>query len=348
MKKKGNQVLELYDKIKKENPEASNEELAKLKLKALKNKAKEENVSLDYLEKCNKYNKLLQYIKLAQNAELKNKYIEQAEQLRIELKVSIKQQNEFINSENNINLTNKNMLKNEEEANIFNNDKILETDKMSVISGFENEEFIMSDMEEETLETDETFIMPGLENEELETSDEFAIPKVAEELENKLILNKSKIQDEKILKINTSVNLIMANVPKEDFQSDFAKDVERNPIINFFKNIQNRITQKKLTDGQTVQKSEEKPTLLNKLKNSINKLLNRKDKPLGIDTAENNTKSNFDLNTSFNDSINVSDEVKNNIIKTGQQTNLENKLVKTSIKIETNREEVYNPIEDRS
>lgn len=103
--------------------------------------------------------------------------------------------------------------------------------------------------------------------------------------------------------------------------------------------MQNRLTQKRLTDGQAAQNAGEKPTLLNRLKNSIMQFFNRKDKPLGIDTAENNTRNDSDLNSSFNDFIDVSDEIKNNIVKTGQNMKLENQSAKKSNEIKTEKGE---------
>lgn len=309
--KKGNAILQLYDKIKEENPDAAREDLAKLKKEALENKAKEENLSINYLEKCAKYNQLLQRINLEQNKELKEKLIEEAEQLRAELKISQDKQDEIINSQNNVNIL---------------NEKDFEI----------NEEFIMPGIGED-LQTSEEFNVLEAEDEtleNLENNEEFIMPEISVELENEENFNISKILEEEQPEINNKVNLIMANVPENDFQADDSRDIQENPIIKFFKNIQNKLTQKRLTNGQTTQKSEKKPTLLNRLKNSVLKLFHQKDKILAIDTAENNTKTD-----TFYNSIAVSDEIKNNIVIVGQKISTENKSAKKSNELETTTKE---------
>lgn len=318
---KGHEVLQLYAEIEEKNPDAS-EDWDKLKKEALENKANEENLSVSHLEKCTKYTILLQKINLEQNEKLREVLTKEAKRLRIELKISQDKQDEIINSKNNINSSNTNIQKNEEEINISDNED------------FQIEEdFTMPGIEEE-LQTSEEFSIPEIEDETLENSNEFTMPEVSTDLENKEDLNEEQP------KIKNKVNSIMANVPEKDFLPNDIKDTQANPIIDFFKNIQNKLTQKRLTDGKITQKSEKKPTLLNRLKNSVLKFFNQKDKILAIDTAENNTKIDAPFENSFDNSIAVSDEVKNKVIIAGQKTSMENRSIKKSNKIETSRETI--------
>ena len=313
---KGHEVLQLYAEIEEKNPDAS-EDWDKLKKEALENKAKEENLSASHLEKCAEYNVLLQEIHLAHSKELKDKLIKKAEQLRKELKISQNKQDEFINSKNNINIQ-----KNEEETNISDNEDFQI-----------NQDFTLPGIEEEELQTSEKFSIPEIEDETLENNDEFTMTEFSIELENKEDLKGQQP------KINNKVNLIIANVLEEDFQPDDFKDVPENSLIKFFKNIQKKLTQKRLTDGQTTQKSEKKPTLLNRLKNSVLKLFHQEDKVLAIDTAENNTKTDTSLENSFDNFIAVSDEIKDAVVIAGQKSIMENKSAKKSNKLESTSKE---------
>lgn len=121
------------------------------------------------------------------------------------------------------------------------------------------------------------------------------------------------------------VNPILTNIKESDLkQEDYTIEIDQNESLweklkNGFSKLRNAIVEK---------------LGLNKVK-----LLNRQKY---LNNAENNTKTDVSVENSFNNYIVVSDEVKNNTVIAGQQTNLKNKSVKRSNEIEINEGESIN------
>ena len=123
--------------------------------------------------------------------------------------------------------------------------------------------------------------------------------------------------------INTKVNPIIANVPEEDFEQYYTEEKKENPILKFFKSMRNRLTQKKLNEGQfeKIQYEEDelkqesyiqetKPSFFERAKNILSNLLHKNKETIPqLDTAENNTKTTYEeMKSSFDSSLIVTEE----------------------------------------
>lgn len=153
--------------------------------------------------------------------------------------------------------------------------------------------------------------------------------------------------------INPNVNPIIANVPEEDFKQSYTEEIKENPILKFFRNIQNRLTQKKLTEGQ-VQKiqvdsnelkqedytQEVKTSFFERARNALSKLIHRNKKTtLTLDTAKNNAKTTYEESKeSFDNSLIVTEEEQKKYKAEYEATRKENHHSKGNL-IETNSHE---------
>lgn len=114
---------------------------------------------------------------------------------------------------------------------------------------------------------------------------------------------------------NTYVNPIMSGVQlsEEKSQSEYIHEIKKNPLQEFFTNIQARLfnTTKRLTDrteSQNDYQISKKSGLFSKIKHAVSKFINR-NQPLTIDTAENNTKTTYEeTKSNFDNSLLVSEE----------------------------------------
>lgn len=120
----------------------------------------------------------------------------------------------------------------------------------------------------------------------------------------------SENKDEENL-YDTELDEGLFEIPGEEFDINLEENKssnvevkEENRILKFLKNVKNRLTQKKLPEGQFEKVQEEKniitknennqknkKSIFERIKNSLSKLVHRNKKDvLAIDTAENNTK----------------------------------------------------------
>ena len=316
-----NDIMAIEEQLKKQTPDLKDDELETM---AEKQYAKDNNQDLETVKAINKDMKALNEL-LVDKANFKDQKLDISD---IDKKITEIVDKLSLSPEELKKIQEENENKEENTQDIKEKKRM---EKIDVVNEFESEEigeeqelFDLFDFDEKQLDNTEGISdLLDIEENEIENNEDISnlfdaeVNELNDDYDTKIeeTINGSQI--------NTKVNPIIANVPEEDFEQYYTEEKKENPILKFFKSMRNRLTQKKLNEGQfeKIQYEEDelkqesyiqetKPSFFERAKNILSNLLHKNKETIPqLDTAENNTKTTYEeMKSSFDSSLIVTEE----------------------------------------